>query len=56
MYWVAFVSMKERIACGDPASDTYYLIKFPAKYMLGGVIKVYKDDRKAAQFQDNKVM
>lgn len=37
----------------NPASDTKFLIELPAKSMLSRVIKVYKDDKKAAQFQDN---
>lgn len=40
----------------NPASDTHFLIELPAKSMLSRVIKVFKDDRKAAQFQDNKVI
>lgn len=39
----------------NPASDTRFLIKFPAKYILWGPIKVYKDGWKAAQYQDNKL-
>lgn len=37
----------------NPASDTQFLIELPDKSMLSRVIKVYKDGRKAAQFQDN---
>lgn len=40
----------------NPVSDTQFLIELPTKSMLSRVIKVYKDDRKAAQFQDNKVI